>query len=361
METFPYGRIMLMARQRDGRRVDKQPPGRHVARAGSSPREGAMRSYLEFERPIAELEDKIHELGKLDGGAEGRVDIEEEVARLRVKAGQLLDRTYAELSPWQKTQVARHPQRPHFTDYVADLIEDFTPLAGDRAYADDKALLGGMGRFRGRAVMVLGQEKGCDTEGRVRHNFGMARPEGYRKAIRLIHLADRYALPVITLVDTPGAYPGVSAEERGQAAAIARSTEACLAAGVPIVACIVGEGGSGGAVALAAGNSIVMLEHAIYSVIMPEGCASILWRSADKAQEAADALKLTAADLMSLKVVDRVISEPVGGAHRDPERTIEAVGRAIANALAEYDGWSAERVREHRRAKFLEIGRVGFG
>ncbi len=318
-----------------------------------------MRSYLEFERPIAELEDKILELRKLDGVGEGQVDIEDEVAHLQSKADLLLNETYAELSPWHKTLVARHPHRPHFTDYIEGLIEDFTPLAGDRAFADDKAMIGGIGRLKGRSIMIVGQEKGADTEGRVKHNFGMARPEGYRKAIRLIRLADRFALPVVTLVDTPGAYPGISAEERGQAEAIARSTEACLDAGVPIVACIVGEGGSGGAVALASGNRVLMLEHAIYSVIMPEGCASILWRSAEKAQEAADALKLTARDLMELKVIDGVVSEPVGGAHRDRDKTINGVGDAIVAALDEFGDRTADEIRGHRREKFLQIGRVG--
>ena len=316
-----------------------------------------MRSYLEFERPIAELENKILELRQLDG--DGQVDIEEEVQRLQSKAHQLLNETYGELSPWQKTQVARHPHRPHFTDYVEALIEAFTPLAGDRAFADDKAMIGGIGRLKGRSVMILGLEKGADTEGRVKHNFGMARPEGYRKAIRLIRLADRFGLPVVTLVDTPGAYPGVSAEERGQAEAIARSTEACLDVGVPIISCIVGEGGSGGAVALASGNKVLMLEHAIYSVIMPEGCASILWRSAEKAQEAADALKLTAGHLLELKVIDAIVPEPVGGAHRDRYRAISDVGAAIDAAINDFAGQSADEIRRHRREKFLEIGRVG--
>jgi acetyl-CoA carboxylase carboxyl transferase subunit alpha len=318
-----------------------------------------MRTYLEFERPIAELEDKIHELRQLGGDGAGKVDIEDEVSRLQQKADRLLDETYAKLTPWQKTQVARHTGRPHFTDYAATLIEGFTPLAGDRTFADDKALIGGLGRFQGRAVMILGQEKGADTEARVAHNFGMARPEGYRKAARLMRLADHFALPVITFVDTPGAYPGISAEERGQAEAIARSTETCLEIRVPLIACIVGEGGSGGAVALASGNAVIMLEHAIYSVIMPEGCASILWRSAERAQDAADALKLTAQELERLKVIDGIVAEPVGGAHRDPETTIRALGDRIEETLQAFAGWEGDRLRAHRREKFLEMGRIG--
>jgi acetyl-CoA carboxylase carboxyl transferase subunit alpha len=319
-----------------------------------------MRAYLEFERPIAELETKIQELRQLHGDTAG-VNIEEEIARLQDKAGRLLADTYAGLGAWQKTQVARHPQRPHCLDYLAGLIAGFTPLAGDRVFADDKALIGGLGRFQGRAVVVLGQEKGANTEARVEHNFGMARPEGYRKAARLMHLADRFRLPVLTFVDTAGAYPGVSAEERGQAAAIARSTEACLAIGVPFIACVVGEGGSGGAVALASGNAVLMLEHAIYSVIMPEGCASILWRSAERAKDAAEALKLTAQDLRQLGVIDRIVEEPVGGAHRDPAAAIARLGEALAEMLAGFDGWPAERLRRHRREKFLAMGRAGLG
>jgi acetyl-CoA carboxylase carboxyl transferase subunit alpha len=320
-----------------------------------------MKTYLEFERPIAELEDKIQELRQLAGEGDGKIDIEEDVTRLQVKADRLLVETYAKLTPWQKTQVARHPGRPHFSDYAAGLIDGFMPLAGDRGFAEDKALIGGLGRFRGQAVMVLGQEKGADTEGRVAHNFGMARPEGYRKAARLMRLADHFGLPVITFVDTPGAYPGISAEERGQAEAIARSTETCLEIGVPLIACIVGEGGSGGAVALATGNSVLMLEHAIYSVIMPEGCASILWRSAERARDAADALKLTAQDLRRLEVIDQIITEPVGGAHRDRGTTIRALGDAIAQTLKGYANWRPDRLRAHRREKFLEIGKVGLG
>ena len=318
-----------------------------------------MRAYLEFERPIAELEDKVQELRQMAADGNGQVDIEDEVSRLQAKADKLLAETYAKLTSWQKTMVARHPSRPHFCDYAASLIDEFTPLAGDRTFGDDKAMIGGLGRFRGRPVMVVGQEKGADTDSRLAHNFGMARPEGYRKAVRLMRLADRFGLPVITFVDTPGAYPGISAEERGQAEAIARSTETCLEIGVPLIACIVGEGGSGGAVALASGNAVVMLEHAIYSVIMPEGCASILWRSADRAQDAAEALKLTAQHLLALKVIDDVVAEPMGGAHRDPKTAIDRLGDAIDKQLGEFADWPADRLKRHRREKFLEIGRTG--
>ena len=317
-----------------------------------------MRAYLDFERPLAELEDKIQELRQL-AGAGGQVDIDDEVARLQAKADQLLIDTYAKLTPWQKTQIARHPVRPHFSDYVDTLIDEFTPLAGDRSFADDKALIGGLGRFRGRAVIVMGQEKGADTDARVTHNFGMARPEGYRKAVRLMRMADRFHLPVLSFIDTPGAYPGVSAEERGQAEAIARSTEACLEIGVPLIANIIGEGGSGGAVAIASGNAVLMLEHAIYSVIMPEGCASILWRSAERAQDAADALKLTAQDLQELKIIDAIVPEPMGGAHRDCAAAIATLGDALAEHLGEFDDWTPDRLREHRRQKFIDMGKVG--
>lgn len=318
-----------------------------------------MISFLDFEKPIAELEARIHDLRQLDGEQQGGADIEEEVAQIQSKADQLLRETYGKLTPWQKVQVARHPNRPQFQDYVAGLIESFTPLAGDRAYADDKAITGGIGRFRGRSVMVIGHEKGSDTRSRLRHNFGMARPEGYRKAARLMRLADRFGLPVITLVDTQGAYPGVGAEERGQAEAIARSTETCLDIRVPLIACLVGEGGSGGAVALATGNVVIMLEHAVYAVISPEGCASILWHSAERAQDAADAMKVTAQDLAKLKVVDQVVEENVGGAHRNPASAITALGDAIAGALAEFDGRDGGYVRQHRREKFLAMGRLG--
>ena len=317
-----------------------------------------MISFLDFEKPIADLEARIHDLRELDGEQDGGANIEEEVAKLQDKADQLLRETYENLTPWQKVQVARHPNRPQFGDYVAGLLDDFTPLAGDRAYSDDKAITGGIGRFRGRSVMVIGHEKGSDMESRVRHNFGMARPEGYRKAARLMRLAERFNLPIITLVDTQGAYPGVGAEERGQAEAIARSTETCLDVRVPLVACVVGEGGSGGAVALATGNAVIMLEHAVYSVISPEGCASILWRSAERAQDAAVAMKVTAQDLTGLKVVDQVVEESVGGAHRNPTSTIVALGDAIEQALKGLEGKDGGALRQHRRDKFLAMGQL---
>ncbi len=316
-----------------------------------------MASFLDFEKPIAELQGRIDELR--DTAAEGEVDIDAEVGRIQAKSDKLLRETYARLTPWQKTQVARHPERPHFLHYVAALIEDFMPLGGDRAFADDAAIIGGLGRFRGRRVMVIGHEKGDDTASRLRHNFGMGKPEGYRKAIRLMQLADRFGLPVITLVDTSGAFPGVQAEERGQAEAIARATETCLNLGVPLVASILGEGGSGGAVALAAGNTVLMMEHAVYSVISPEGCASILWRTADKAADAAEAMKVTAQDLIGLGVIDRVVAEPLGGAHRDPAAAILSLGDAIEAALAALDDKSPEALRKDRRTKFLKMGRAG--
>ncbi|MGE0713966.1 MAG: acetyl-CoA carboxylase carboxyltransferase subunit alpha [Alphaproteobacteria bacterium] len=316
-----------------------------------------MRSFLDFEQPIAELESKIDELRHLPGAAD--INIADEVAKLEAKAERLLRQTYARLTPWQKIQVARHPERPRLKDYVEALVAEFTPLAGDRTYAEDRAIVGGLGRFRGTPLMVIGQEKGSDTESRVRHNFGMARPEGYRKARRLMELADRFRLPILTLIDTAGAYPGVGAEERGQAEAIARAIEAGLAVGVPFVAVVIGEGGSGGAIALATGNSVLMLEHAVYSVISPEGCASILWRSAEHAQQAADALKLTAQDLLRLGVIDTVVPEPLGGAHRDRAQTIAAVGEAIAAAFAALDGLDAASLRARRREKFLAIGQNG--
>lgn len=315
-----------------------------------------MASFLDFEKPIAELQGRIDELR--DTAAEGEVDIDAEVGRIQAKSDKLLRETYARLTPWQKTQVARHPERPHFLHYVAALIEDFMPLGGDRAFADDAAIIGGLGRFRGRRVMVIGHEKGDDTASRLRHNFGMGKPEGYRKAIRLMQLADRFGLPVITLVDTSGAFPGVQAEERGQAEAIARATETCLNLGVPLVASILGEGGSGGAVALAAGNTVLMMEHAVYSVISPEGCASILWRTADKAADAAEAMKVTAQDLIALGVIDRVVAEPLGGAHRDPAAAILSLGDAIEAALAALDDKSPEALRKARREKFLKMGRA---
>jgi acetyl-CoA carboxylase carboxyl transferase subunit alpha len=318
-----------------------------------------MPTFLDFEKPIAELEGKIEELRHLSDA--GGMNIAEEVAKLQTKADRLLRSTYGKLSAWQKTLVARHPERPHFSDYAAALIDDYTPLAGDRAFADDAAIQGGLGRFRGRNVVVLGHEKGADTASRVKHNFGMARPEGYRKAMRLMGLADRFGLPILALVDTPGAYPGVDAEARGQAEAIARSIETCLKVRVPLVAAIIGEGGSGGAIALAAGNRVLMLEHSVYSVISPEGCASILWRSGEQAQDAAEALKLTAEDLHGLGVIDRVVPEPLGGAHRGPAQSMAALGDALEESLAELDGLDGDGLRTQRRIKFLGMGRRGMG
>jgi acetyl-CoA carboxylase carboxyl transferase subunit alpha len=315
-----------------------------------------MLTYLDFEKPVADLDGKIEELRRL-AAADATMDIKDEVAKLEAKSAQLVRELYAKLTPWQKTLVARHPNRPHFTDYVRDLIEDFTPLAGDRSFAEDNAIIGGLGSFRGRPVMVIGHEKGNDTKSRLRHNFGMAQPDGYRKAIRLMTMADKFNLPVITLVDTPGAYPGISAEERGQAEAIARSTERCLTLGVPIVSAVVGEGGSGGAVALATADRVIMLEHSIYSVISPEGCASILFRSAEKAQDAAAAMKVTAQDLMQFKIIDRILPEPVGGAHRNAGQVIADVGDAIDGALKELDGIDGESLRKLRAEKFLAMGR----
>ncbi len=318
-----------------------------------------MPTFLDFEKPLAELEGKIEELRHLENS--GDINIAEEVARLQAKVDKLLRQTYAKLSPWQKTLVARHPERPHFLDYARRLIEDFTPLAGDRSFADDHAIIGGLGRFRGRSVMVIGHEKGSDTAARVQHNFGMARPEGYRKAQRLMDMADRFRLPVLALVDTPGAYPGVDAEARGQAEAIARSIETCLRIRVPFVAAIIGEGGSGGAIALAAGNRVLMLEHAVYSVISPEGCASILWRSAEQAKEAAEALKLTAEDLLKLGVIDEIVPEPLGGAHRGAAETIQALGDAIERQLGQLGQESGDSLRRLRREKFLEMGKRSLG
>src|SRR5918993_1508117 len=293
-----------------------------------------MRSYLDFEKPVAELEAKVEELRAL-GEGDDAVAIADDVGRLEAKAAAALKELYAQRTPWQKTQVARHPQRPQFSDYCKTLIADFTPMAGDRKFGEDEAIVGGFGRFRGQPVCVIGQEKGASTEARIRHNFGMARPEGYRKAARLMELADRFELPVITFVDTAGAYPGIEAEERGQAEAIARSTEACLALGAPNVSVIIGEGGSGGAIAIATANKVLMLEHAIYGVISPEGAASILWRDSARAQDAATNMKITAQDLLRLGVIDSILPEPVGGAHREPRAAIEATGEAIAGAFAE--------------------------
>lgn len=313
-----------------------------------------MVAFLDFEKPIQELQSRVAELRET--ADTGTVDIKAEVSKLEAKSEKLLRDTYAKLTPWQKTQVARHPERPHFKDYVAGIMDDFMPLAGDRAFADDLAIIGGLARIGGRKVMVIGHEKGDDTATRLRHNFGMAKPEGYRKAIRLMELADRFRIPVITLVDTSGAFPGVQAEERGQAEAIARSTEACLALGVPLVAAIVGEGGSGGAVALAAANRVLMFEHAVYSVISPEGCASILWRTSDKAADAAEAMKVTAADLMKLGVIDRIVPEPMGGAHRDRTAAIAALAGALGDELDQLSRLSPEALRAARREKFLAIG-----
>lgn len=315
-----------------------------------------MRSYLDFEKPVAELEAKVEEL-KAMGARNGAVSISEEVGRLEAKAVQALADIYAALTPWQKTQVARHPQRPHFVDYCAGLVTEFTPLAGDRSFGEDEAVVAGFGRFQGRPVCVLGQEKGATTEARIRHNFGMARPEGYRKAVRLMELADRFGLPVLAFVDTAGAFPGIEAEERGQAEAIARSTEACLALGTPNVALVIGEGGSGGAIALATANKVLMMEHAIYGVISPEGAASILWRDQGRAHDAATAMKITAQDLLRLGIVDVVVPEVMGGAHRDKDAAIEAAGNALAAALAEFDGLTPDEIRDRRAAKFLDIGR----
>jgi acetyl-CoA carboxylase carboxyl transferase subunit alpha len=314
-----------------------------------------MRHFLDFEKPIAELESKIEELRRMQ--EPGGINIADEVGRLTEKADRQLRATYAKLTPWQKVQVARHPERPKASAYIEALITDFTPLAGDRAFAEDAAVLGGMGRFRGRSVVVIGTEKGSDTESRLKHNFGMAKPEGYRKAQRLIDLAGRFRMPVLSFVDTSGAYPGVEAEERGQAEAIARSVEACLQAPVPLVSVIIGEGGSGGAIAIAAGDRTLMLEHSIYSVIAPEGCASILWRDAAQAPAAAEALKLTAEDLLRLKLVDRVIPEPLGGAHRAPGETVRSVGEAVAVALNPLLSLDGATVLTRRREKFFEMGR----
>ncbi len=315
-----------------------------------------LRTYLDFEKPILELENKVAELKALQQNGKGP-QIADEITKLEQKAKAALVDTYNKLTPWQKTLVARHPERPHCLEFVTALIEDFTPLAGDRYFAEDEAIVAGIGRFRGRSVLVLGHEKGSDTESRIKHNFGMAKPEGYRKAVRLMEMADRFNLPVITFIDTPGAYPGIGAEERGQAEAIARSTECCLKVGVPIVAVVVGEGGSGGAIAIATANRILMLEHAIYSVISPEGAASIIWRDSNKKEEAATNMKITAQDLDQLGVIDSIIKEPIGGAHRDRDSVIIATGNAIARVLAEFDGKSPDEIRKQRHERFLTIGR----
>ena len=313
-----------------------------------------MTVYLDFEKPIAALETRIIELQ--EAADESEIDVTTEIAKLREKADKQLKDIFSRLTAWQKTQVARHPQRPHFKHFVSHVFSDFMPLAGDRAFADDQAILGGLARLGGRRVMLIGHEKGDDTQSRLLHNFGMGKPEGYRKAIRLMELAERFGLPVVTLVDTSGAFPGVQAEERGQAEAIARSTEKCISLGVPIIACIVGEGGSGGAVALAAADRVLMFEHAVYSVISPEGCASILWRTGDKAADAAQAMKMTADDLKGLRVIDRIVKEPVGGAHRDYAFACAALDKAISAELDALGGLSADELRQKRRAKFLARG-----
>jgi acetyl-CoA carboxylase carboxyl transferase subunit alpha len=313
-----------------------------------------MPTFLDFEKAIAELDNRIEELRETAEGSD--LNIDSEIGRLEAKSERMLRETYAKLTPWQKTQVAHHPDRPHFKDYVAALVEDFMPLAGDRNFGEDAAIVGGLGRLGGRKVMLVGHEKGDDTASRLTHNFGMAKPEGYRKAIRLMELADRFGLPVVTLVDTPGAFPGVQAEERGQVEAIARPTEACLALGVPMVAAIVGEGGSGGAIAIATANRVLMLEHSVYAVISPEGCASILWRTAEKAADAAEAMRVTAQDLKSLGVIDRIVPEPVGGAHRNPAEAMSSLGEAVAEELDALSGLSRTEVRADRRQKYLTIG-----
>lgn len=316
-----------------------------------------MHSYLDFEKPVAELEGKIEELRHISGS--GELNIAEEVSRLQTKVERLLTQTYGKLTPWQKTQVARHPGRPHFLQYAEQLMEDFEPLAGDRNFAEDAAIIGGIGRFRGRSILLMGHEKGADTESRLKHNFGMARPEGYRKADRLMRLAERFHMPVVTLVDTSGAYPGIDAEARGQSEAIARSIETCLDLTVPTVSVVIGEGGSGGAIALAAANRVYMLEHAVYSVISPEGCASILWREGSRAPDAATAMKITAEDLFRLGIIDQVINEPLGGAHRDPVAAIDMVGDRVEHALDAMAGETGDKLRAARRHKFLEMGRSG--
>jgi len=315
-------------------------------------------TYLEFEKPLAELETKIAELESV-ARQEGSPQISDELKRLKEKAAKQLKDTYAELTPWRKTQVARHPERPHFSDYLGQLFEDYQELAGDRVYGNDEAVIGGLARFKGDSVVVMGHEKGRTTESRLKHNFGMAHPEGYRKAVRLMNLAERFHLPVITFVDTSGAYPGKAGEERGQAEAIARSTERCLTLPVPIVSLVIGEGGSGGAIAIAAANKVLMMEHAIYSVISPEGCASILYRDAGKAKDAAEAMKITAKDLKKFKVIDAIVKEPVGGAHRDAQKAIAAAGKAIDQALTELSELKPKQLIKQRRERFYDIGREG--
>ncbi|NCP11812.1 MAG: acetyl-CoA carboxylase carboxyltransferase subunit alpha [Sphingomonadales bacterium] len=315
-----------------------------------------MVSFLDFEKQVATLDERIQELR--DSDSDGALNIQAEIDKLEAKSAKMLSDIYRRLTPWQKTQVARHPQRPHFKHYVASLFTDFMPLAGDRAFADDQAIMGGLAMLDDRKVMVIGHEKGDDTASRIKHNFGMGKPEGYRKAIRLMELADRFGLPVVSLVDTSGAFPGIQAEERGQAEAIARSTQACLALGVPMIAAVVGEGGSGGAIALAAANRVLMFEHAVYSVISPEGCASILWRTAEKAADAATAMQVTAADLARLGVIDRIVPEPIGGAHRIPSVAIAALKKAIVEELDDLAALTPEALRTDREAKFLAMGQA---
>ena len=316
------------------------------------------RTYLDFEKPVAELESKVAELRFLSEDQGDQVSISDEIETLEKKARQALVDIYSKLTPWQKTEVARHPLRPHAIDYIKELFDDFTPLAGDRYFGEDAAIIAGIGRFRGRSVVVLGQEKGSDTESRIRHNFGMAKPEGYRKAVRLMEMADRFRMPVIAFVDTAGAYPGIEAEERGQAEAIARSIDCCLGLTVPILAVVIGEGGSGGAVAIATANKVLMLEHSIYTVASPEAAASILWHDSDRKKDAAMAMKITAQDLEQLRVIDAVVKEPIGGAHRDRQATIEAVGDALARELDGFEGKAGTEIRAERETKFLEIGRA---
>ncbi len=315
-----------------------------------------MHNYLDFEKPVADLDGQIFELKKLHTGEEG-VDVADEIARLEKRSHDTLADLYKKLSPWQKTQVARHPDRPHCVDYVAGLIAEFTPLAGDRAFAEDHAVIAGFGRFDGESVAVIGQEKGNDTQTRLKHNFGMARPEGYRKAVRIMEMADRFGIPVLTLVDTAGAYPGIGAEERGQAEAIARSTQACLGLKVPLVSLVIGEGGSGGAIAIAAANRVLMMEHAVYSVISPEAGASILWRDATRARDVAQAMKITAQDLKGFGIIDEIVEEPLGGAHRDANEAVARAGNAIRRNLAELSALDGDALRRQRREKFLAIGR----
>ena len=318
-----------------------------------------MPTYLDFEKPIADLEGKIAELRHQGSGESEGIDIADEVAKLQAKVDRQIRTTYTKLTAWQRVQVARHPERPHAKHYIAGLVEEFTPLAGDRGFAEDAAIIGGLGPIAVRTAMIIGQEKGDDTESRVKHNFGMVKPEGYRKAQRLMQLADRFGLPVVTFVDTAGAYPGIDAEERGQGEAIARSIEVCLDLRVPLVSLVIGEGGSGGAIAIAAANRVLMMEHSVYSVITPEGCASILWRSAEKAQEAAEAMRMTSDDLKKLAVCDEIVPEPVGGAHRDPAAAVKSAGDAIARHLADLEALDGDTVRRARRDKFLAMGQVG--